>query len=92
MHMGHLDGREEDRAMDEKPQALHDAFPEHAEKIKWLQLQDPEFKRKADEFHELSRAVHRAEMKEEPTEEVAVIEMRKRLDLLRDELYRLIML
>lgn len=78
--------------MDDKPQALHDAFPEHAEKIKWLQEQDPEFKRRADEFHELSRAVHRAEMNEEPVEEVAVIELRKRRDLLRDELYRLIML
>lgn len=78
--------------MDEKPQALHEAFPEHAEKIKWLQEQDPEFKRKAQEFHELSRAVHRAQMNEEPVEEVAVIEMRKRRDLMLDELYRLILL
>ena len=78
--------------MDEKPQALHEAFPEHAEKIKWLQEQDPDFKRRADEFHELSRAVHRAEMHEEPVEEVAVIEMRKRRDRIRDELFRLIML
>ncbi|NBC95861.1 MAG: DUF465 domain-containing protein [Deinococcus-Thermus bacterium] len=78
--------------MDEKPQALHDHFPEHAEKIKRLQEQDPQFKRKADEFHELSRAVHRAEMQEEPTEEIAVSELRKRRDVARDELYRLIML
>ena len=78
--------------MDEKPQALHEACPEHAEKIKRLQEQDPEFKRRADEFHELSRAVHRSEMSEEPIEEVAVIELRKRRDLAREELYRLIML
>lgn len=78
--------------MDEKPMALHEAFPEHAEKIKWLQEQDPDFKRKSDEYHELSRAVHRAEMHEEPTEEVAVSELRKRRDLAKDELYRLIML
>jgi uncharacterized protein YdcH (DUF465 family) len=78
--------------MDEQPQALHEAFPEHAEKIKRLQEQDPEFKRRADEFHELSRAVHRAEMSEEPVEEVAVIELRKKRDLARDELFRLIML
>ena len=78
--------------MDEKPQALHEAFPEHAEKIKYLQEQDPDFKRRADEFHELSRAVHRAQMHEEPVEEVAVDELRKRRDLMKDELYRLIML
>lgn len=78
--------------MDETPEALHEAFPEHAEKIKRLQETDPEFKRKADEFHELSRAVHRAQMHEEPTEEVAVAELRKRLEIARDELYRLIML
>ncbi|MBD1549582.1 YdcH family protein [Roseibium aggregatum] len=78
--------------MDEKPQALHEAFPEHAEKIKYLQEQDPEFKRRADEFHELSRAVHRAQMHEEPVEEVAVDELRKRRDLVKDELYRLILL
>lgn len=78
--------------MDEKPQALHEAFPEHAEKIKYLQEQDPDFKRRADEFHELSRAVHRAQMHEEPVEEVAVDELRKRRDLVKDELYRLILL
>lgn len=78
--------------MDDKPQALDDAFPEHADKIKRLQEVDPEFKRRVDEFHELSRAVHRAQMEEEPVEEVAVIELRKRRDMARDELYRLIML
>ncbi len=78
--------------MDPKPLALHDHFPEHAEKIKWLQEQDPDFKRRATEFHEISRAVHRAEMGEEPIEEVAVIELRKRRDLALDELFRLIML
>jgi uncharacterized protein YdcH (DUF465 family) len=78
--------------MNDEPQALHEAFPEHAEKIKRLQEQDPEFKRKADAFHELSRAVHRAEMHEEPAEEVAVSELRKRRDLAQDELMRLIML
>lgn len=78
--------------MDDKPHALHEAFPDHADRIRWLQDQDPRFRQKADEFHELSRAVHRAEMQEEPVEEVSVIEMRKRRDDLREELYRLIML
>ena len=78
--------------MDEKPRALHEVFPEHADKIKRLMEQDPYFKAKAEQFHELSRAVHRAEIKEEPLEEVEVSELRKRRDLAIDELYRLILL
>jgi uncharacterized protein YdcH (DUF465 family) len=77
---------------DETPQALHEAFPEHIDKIQQLMLQDPDFKRRAQEFHQLSRAVHRATMHEEPVEEVAVDELKKRRDLMRDELYRLILL
>lgn len=78
--------------MDELPQALHEAFPEHAEKVKRLMEEDPTFKQRAQEFHQLSRAVHRALMHEEPTEEIAVDELRKRRDLAKDELFRLIML
>lgn len=78
--------------MDEKPRALHEVFPEHAETIQRLLEEDPYFKRKAEEFHELSRAVHRAWMREEPIEEVEFSELRKRHDLAKDELYRLILL
>ncbi len=78
--------------MDEKPRALHEAFPEHAEKIKQLLEQDPHFKQKAEEYHDLSRAVHRAQMKEEPVEEVEVSKLRKQRDLAKDELFRLILL
>lgn len=78
--------------MEDKLQALHHEFPDYSEKILRLHEQDPDFKRKADEFHELSRAVHRARMREEPLEEAEEIELLKRRDLVRDELYRLIML
>ena len=78
--------------MDEEPRALHEHFPEHAEKIERLLEENPDFRRKADEFHSLSRAVHRAKMQEEPLEEVEEVELRKRHDLAKDELYRLILL
>lgn len=77
--------------MDDMPKELHEVFPDHAEKIAWLKERDPAFKRKADEFHELSRAVHRAQMDEEPVEEVDVSELRKKRDMAKDELMRLIM-
>ena len=78
--------------MDEKPRALHEVFPEHADRIKRLLEKDPRFKQKADEYHYLSRAVHRAQTREEPVEEVEYSELRKRRDLAKDELYRLILL
>lgn len=74
------------------PQALHDEFPDHVERIRNLHERDPEFRRKADEFHQLSRAVHRAEMDEEPVEEAEALELRKRRELALDELSRLILL
>lgn len=78
--------------MDEKPRALHEAFPEHAERINRLLREDSHFRQKAEEFHYLSRAVHRAETSEEPVEEVDFSELRKERDLAKDELYRLILL
>jgi len=74
------------------PEAVFEAFPEHEDTIRRLLKQDPDFKRRADEFHELSRAVHRSQMHEEPTAEIGDDELRKRHDLAKDELYRLIML
>ena len=78
--------------MDEKPRALHEVFPEHADTIKRLLEEDPLFKQKDEEFHYLSRAVHRAEIKEEPVEEVEQIELRKQRAIAKDELFRLILL
>jgi uncharacterized protein YdcH (DUF465 family) len=78
--------------MDDKPRALHEAFPEHADRIKRLMETDPYFRQRADEYHELSRAAHRAQMAEEPVEEVELSEIRKHRDLARDELFRLILL
>lgn len=78
--------------MEDLPQALHEAFPEHEDKIRQLLKEDPTFKQRAQEFHQLSRAAHRAMMHEEPTEEIAVDELRKRRDLAKDELFRLILL
>lgn len=78
--------------MDELPRALHEAFPEHPDRIQRLVEEDPDFRRKAEEFDALSRAVHRAGMREEPIEEVEETELRKRHEMAKDELWRLILL
>jgi hypothetical protein len=77
--------------MSHTPHELAEDFPEHAEKIKQLKESDPHFARLAEEYHELNRAVHRAETNVEPMEELAEIELRKKRAATKDELYRLIM-
>lgn len=77
--------------MPDTPTNLHEEFPEHADKIRQLERDDPDFRAKAQEYHELSRAAQRAPLDEEPTEEVARSELEKNRDLARDELFRLIL-
>jgi hypothetical protein len=74
-----------------EPKELHDELPEHADKIQRLKEQNPDFRAKMEEYHELSRAVHRMETTDEPQEEVAETEMRRKRDAARDELFRLIL-
>lgn len=72
------------------PHELHEEFPEHAEKIAALKSSDAHFARLMDEYHDLNRAVHRAETNLEPTDDLHENELRKQRARLKDELYRLI--
>ena len=47
--------------MTHTPHELHEEFPEHAEAISRLKQSDAHFARLAEEYHEINRAVHRAE-------------------------------
>lgn len=76
--------------MSHTPHELHEEFPEHAEKITELKTSDSHFARLSDEYHEINRAVHRAETNVQPVEELAEVEMRKKRALLKDELYRML--
>ncbi|WP_371226499.1 YdcH family protein [Roseovarius sp. 2305UL8-3] len=76
--------------MSHTPHELHEEFPEHAGKITELKSSDAHFARLADEYHEINRAVHRAETNVEPMEALAEGEMRKKRALLKDELYRIL--
>ncbi|WP_101067383.1 YdcH family protein [Roseovarius salinarum] len=76
--------------MSNTPHELHEEFPEHAHKIAELKQKDAHFSRLYEEYHELNRAVHRAETNVEPVEELAEVEMRKKRGALKDELYRIL--
>ncbi|WP_299848536.1 YdcH family protein [uncultured Roseovarius sp.] len=76
--------------MSHTPHELHEEFPEFGEKITSLKADDAHFAKLADEYHEVNRAVHRAETNVEPIAETAEVEMRKRRGQLKDELYRIL--
>jgi uncharacterized protein YdcH (DUF465 family) len=76
--------------MTHTPHELHEEFPEHAAKISDLKTNNPHFSKLMDEYHEINRAVHRAETNVEPTEELHEQEMRKKRAQLKDELYRML--
>ena len=76
--------------MSHTPHELAEEFPEYAAKIADLKQSDTHFARLADEYHEINRAVHRAETNVEPVEELAEVDMRKKRGALKDEIYRLL--
>lgn len=76
--------------MSHTPHELHEEFPELADKITELKTSDAHFAKLADEYHELNRAVHRAETNIEPVEELAEVEMRKKRAALKDQLYSML--
>lgn len=74
--------------MSNTPHELLEEFPQLAEKISEMRQADAHFARLADEYHELNRAVHRAETLVEPVEELTEVEIRKKRAVLKDEIYR----
>lgn len=73
--------------MSHTPHELHAEFPEFADKMTVLKVDNAHFAKLADEYHVLNRAVHRAETNVEPIEELAEVEMRKKRAHLKDEIY-----
>lgn len=76
--------------MSHTPHELHEEFPEYAETIHKLKVEDAHFQKLFDEYHEINRAVHRAETNVEPVEQLAEEDMRKQRMALKDELYAML--
>lgn len=76
--------------MSHVPHALHEEFPELADKIHQMKTENAHFQKLFDEYHEVNRAVHRAETDVEPTDDQHMEEMRKKRLALKDELYAML--
>jgi len=53
-------------------------FPENADKIHALKVENGEFARIFDEYHEVTREIHRGETNVEPMDDFHLEELRKR--------------
>lgn len=73
--------------MSHTPHELHEEFPDKAELMSALKQSDAHFSKLADAYHEVNRAVHRAETNVEPMEELAEVELRKKRAALKDEIW-----
>lgn len=73
--------------MSHTPHELSEEFPDKVELMHTLKESDAHFARLADEYHEINRAVHRAETNVEPVEELTEVEMRKKRAALKDEIW-----
>jgi uncharacterized protein len=74
--------------MSNTPHELHDDFPDKAEAIHALKTSDPHFARLAEEYHDINRAVHRAETLVEPVGDAEEATLRRRRMQLKDEIAR----
>lgn len=73
--------------MSNTPHELAEEFPEFVEKMSALKVSDAHFAKMAEAYHDLNRAVHRAETNVEPIEQLAEGELRKKRSALKDEIY-----
>lgn len=69
------------------PHELAEEFPEHVEKMSAMKLGDAQFAKLFEQYHEINRAIHRAETDIEPTDDFNMETMRKTRMVLKDEIY-----
>lgn len=74
--------------MTHTPHELAEDFPGQQDRIHALKQTDAHFARLVSEYHEVNRAVHRAETRVEPVAEAHETQLRRRRMELKDEIAR----
>jgi uncharacterized protein YdcH (DUF465 family) len=72
--------------MSNAPNDLVEDFPDKADKIRDLKLNNNHFARLYDEYNELNRTIHRVETRVEPTTEDVEEDLKRRRVRLKDEI------
>ena len=68
------------------PHELHEEFPEAAESLHQLKMENAHFAKLADEYHEVNREIHRIEADVEAASDARAEELKKRRLTLKDEI------
>ena len=72
--------------MTNTPHELAEDFPGQADLIHDLKMKDGEFRYMAERYHEVNRAIHRAETNVRPTDQFHEEDMRKERMRLKDQI------
>jgi uncharacterized protein YdcH (DUF465 family) len=75
--------------MSHTPHELREEFPEFADKISAMRS-NAHFAKLADAYHEVNRAIHRAETDVEPTDDAHMEDMRKQRLRLKDDIFAML--
>lgn len=73
--------------MSNTPHELAEEFPGHVAAMHRLKTGDAHFAKLFDEYHDVNRAIHRAETNVEPTDDMHMETMRKSRLALKDKIY-----
>ncbi len=76
--------------MSHTPHELAAEFPDKVDAISALKVSDKRFAQLADRYHEVNRAVHRAEVNAEPISQEAETVLRKKRSALKDEIWSIL--
>jgi uncharacterized protein YdcH (DUF465 family) len=76
--------------MSHTPHELAEEFPGRTDRIHALGAGDEHFRRLAERYHEVNRAIHRAESNVEPMSDGAETELRRERMRLKDEIARML--
>ncbi|WP_428539680.1 YdcH family protein [Profundibacter sp.] len=77
--------------MSHTPNELPEEFPDRVDQMSNLKQSDAHFAKLFDDYHEINRAVHRAETDVEPTDDLHMAEMRKQRLSLKDEIWAILL-
>lgn len=76
--------------MSHTPHELAEEFPDKVDLMHKLKETDAHFAKLSDSYHEINRAVHRAETDVEPTDDMNMQKMRKERLALKDEIWAML--
>lgn len=70
--------------MTHTPHELIAEFPDYIDAMQALKMSDAHFAKMSEEYHNINRAIHRAETDVEPMDDFQIIKMRKTRMALKD--------